>query len=941
MKLLITSLFALIVFALGAQIDKNQAKAASNFKSGKYKTYKNVNWNAVEKDEVEVKIEKDNNGQVEAIYLGKFKYKLSYQSLYDNKKTTGTHFTNGRLRLVYLKDRLYVFELFASKKFADLRFMVGKKQKKFDQTIEILKEYTEIINQEDEKADKYLRDNLSKTNPEKYYSKLDKEAEGLRHVVYKKMHGFIDANNDVVIPLEYQQTANSFYKGNTLAKKNGKFGAINKDNKQMVPIKFAGIYWAVSGAILCVNQDNTYTIFDTDGKEIISNLSYVEDKVFSDEAIYIKKGSKHGRITKRFSVEWILDNKEVDKLIEEENIYIATKTNGKVGLYNKDFESVLDFNYQSISPFSKELYIVQYQNKYGVYKLNHGFTTECLFKYDNDKLTFGDYIAELNNAGSLSFKNGYKTPLIKSKTPLLSFRDKYSESEPIFQNKVSRVKKEDKFGYVNDKGLVVFEPQFLQAKPHDVEGVVFGKTESGYGALAITKDTIIPFIYQKNVYAKDGIVVMSKSNRFYVYNTSGVKLAENLSNIDYPKNGTFKVEQNGLVGQLDKTGTIKWNNGTITHNQSFLDELTWTNNYDKVGNVGGDEYIRVEKEDKVGYVDIEGNILIPLIYKNGQPSFREDKCIVQTENNYSVIDRKNKVLFTFTGRVVDWGVFSDDALALTFDTGNEYPTLKVFNPTGKILFEVPHVDGAVTKIGDAFYVRTREQTGKSIYEFLLFDKNGKIMFENYALKSVSYYRDDIWKVSAKTGYGLLDESDLTFILPPVYDEIKTLNDEYWKFMIKSKSGRKEAWGVCDNQGKIKYNAIFKYVKYSYGTYSYSLINDLGSGEYECEKAPYINGSWYCGNDAVTNRIKFNVDLSLVIVNDTKEFQTFDAYSVYSGGSYKKLQIISLSPGEVYHLQGNRDGKLVLSKTTPGYYKGFFEATYAYQTGRVILLSKEL
>ncbi|MFK7787370.1 MAG: WG repeat-containing protein [Crocinitomicaceae bacterium] len=940
MKVVATLFFTFLLMNISAQIDKDQSKAAKEFKSGTYKLYKNASLVADEVGTIDVKVKKDENGNVTSIVLDKREYKLASYNLYGNEKVYGSHFESRRVDMIYMKDKLYTFEKSASGDLNRLLLVIAKKAKKLKNEAEAIKDYIPYMIEAKAKAREDILANLSKTNPDKYYSVLGKESGGLRHVVKDKMHGFIDAENNVVVPLEYEETSNAFYKGITLAKKNGKFGAINQENKTVVPLKHAGISWSISGTVLCVNSDNRYTVYDNKGNLLVDKLDYVEDEVFKDEAVYIKKNSKHGRILKSFEVEWMLDDSSIDKIMEESNAFIVFGENSKVGLLDQSMNPLLAVDFEEIALWADDLFRVKHLGKTGVYKLKSGFITECLYDYEKSDLSYNGWTGKTYTIGEIHWSNGFETPGVVSNTPLLPFRKDFTSSQPLFRGKLSRFKKGGKYGFIDENQSIVVQPIFTSASLYDFDGLIIVGNQNGKGVMNLQQDSIVPLNYDEIERIENGLIVAAKGSNKTVFTTKGIELINDLSEVGSFENGKAKVKKGNLSGVLDITGTVSWGDGTVSHNESFLSNLTWKDQYDEIGNVGQDEYIRVVKSGKVGFVDINGNVKIPLVYQDAQNLFREDKCGVKTDNGFAFIDRQNNVLFTFEGNVNEWGYFYNDRLTLKFNEGNDNPTLKIFDTKGTVLLSIENVNAPVQRKGKYYYISTDEDP-EYMYDYHLYDQKGNKMLSQYSIDGIRDFSEGVLRIETEDGFGLVDENDLSVILPPFYEDIKKLNEEYFKFCIKSRSGRKKAWGVCESNGKIVHNAIFSEVKYLVGTYKYTVFDSGRSGEYDCARAPYINGSWYCNNDAVTNIIKGNVDLSLVIVNDTDEYQSFGAYEVYGNGSHTLKENISLEPGEVYHLQGNKQGKFVLSKTTPGYYKGFFEAEYAYKLGQVLMLSKHM
>ena len=82
-----------------------------------------------------------------------------------------------------------------------------------------------------------------------------------------------------MFPLNYDY-ANSFSEGLAPVKKNGKWGALNKQGKVVVPLKFEGVLGDFSnGLASVVRKDNTQGFINTKGELVIpyKYFAYVDE----------------------------------------------------------------------------------------------------------------------------------------------------------------------------------------------------------------------------------------------------------------------------------------------------------------------------------------------------------------------------------------------------------------------------------------------------------------------------------------------------------------------------------------------------------------------------------------------------------------------------------------------------------------------------------------
>jgi hypothetical protein len=83
-------------------------------------------------------------------------------------------------------------------------------------------------------------------------------------------HGYIDIDNNIVIPAGKFDEINHFRNGFAIVSKTGKnYGLIDKNGKYIIKPKYDYIYEVDKGVYSCRTQSGEYKFFNTEGKEII------------------------------------------------------------------------------------------------------------------------------------------------------------------------------------------------------------------------------------------------------------------------------------------------------------------------------------------------------------------------------------------------------------------------------------------------------------------------------------------------------------------------------------------------------------------------------------------------------------------------------------------------------------------------------------------------
>jgi hypothetical protein len=157
-----------------------------------------------------------------------------------------------------------------------------------------------------------------------------------------------------------------------------------------------------------------------------------------------------------------------------------------------------------------------------------------------------------------------------------------------------KIKKNGKFGFINNKGDIVLEPVY------------------------------------DNVYASNpnGLAVVYKAKKYGIVNTKGTLIVP----LEY--NGAYFEFTEGMIGMKkgDKQGFL---------NEKGAEAVPFI--YDKV-DIFDNGLAKVKLNAKVGFVDKTGAVIIPLMYEDAFPFIKCDLLGVQLNKKQGFIDRQNKVV---------------------------------------------------------------------------------------------------------------------------------------------------------------------------------------------------------------------------------------------------------------------------------------------------------
>jgi len=188
-------------------------------------------------------------------------------------------------------------------------------------------------------------------------------SDGLIRVVSESSrHGFVDANGNVVIPLNYRG-AGDFSEGYArIIGDDGKYGTIDKQGEVVITPKY-DYMGSFENSVAIIDLDDKHGLVDYYGNEVIAPI--YDDRIdFGDaDVLKIRKNNKWGIIDKA--------GNEIIPLIYDyfanfnEGIALVRKDN-KYGFINVEGQPIIELKYDLAAEFKYGLSIVQNESMYGL-----------------------------------------------------------------------------------------------------------------------------------------------------------------------------------------------------------------------------------------------------------------------------------------------------------------------------------------------------------------------------------------------------------------------------------------------------------------------------------------------------------------------------------------------------------------------------------------------
>lgn len=268
------------------------------------------------------------------------------------------------------------------------------------------------------------------------------------------------------VSLQIFEETESFKNGIAIIKKENLYYLVNR-SFQKISKGYSEISTTNSKLYIC-NNNNLYGAIDTKGNTIIPFVYKKLGNFENGYAYYLS--NLYGlvdtnNITLNANWDWISS-------VDSNKVAIVKKENN-FGLINTSQQNLLNTNYDFISRCIKDIYIVVKNNKYGFYNS----TENCFYtdlEYDYNKSYAPTY-----------YTNGKQFKLIKLNDVALVDENgrisiNYKMYDDVFfaKNNLIRIKKNNKYGYVNRKLKAITSIEFDTAEDFNNNVAIVSKKET-------------------------------------------------------------------------------------------------------------------------------------------------------------------------------------------------------------------------------------------------------------------------------------------------------------------------------------------------------------------------------------------------------------------------------------------------------------------------------
>ncbi|MEG2289340.1 MAG: WG repeat-containing protein [Clostridium sp.] len=386
------------------------------------------------------------------------------------------------------------------------------------------------------------------------YEQVQSFDNGTALVKQNGLWGLIDKTNTVIIPFKYTEA--SMAPNNLISvKENDKYGCINLNGDVVVdfissdPIEISygsdkhtialitdnnkkgfidlatgfnvqpiydEIFYHGNGnnlVTLVVNNkvNNPNTIYANLDTQTIINPQYENPLYFQDGLASVKINGKYGYINtnNEIVIEPIYD----DSPCFTEGLAPASLS-GKYGYINTSGELVIPPIYDYTTLFYNGLAIVYLDNKSGLINTKGEFLCEPNFSQID---WYGD--SDIIPAAYIDDNGNFKYVCINKYGEIL-FETNYTKIMPLMSNSqdILQVKKNNKVGYINKKGIEILSPIYDNAR--QIGELFIVSTNNKYGLVGKYQKDLLKCEYTSITHFSENIFSISKDNKYGIYNAT-------------------------------------------------------------------------------------------------------------------------------------------------------------------------------------------------------------------------------------------------------------------------------------------------------------------------------------------------------------------------------------------------------------------------------------
>ena len=412
-----------------------------------------------------------------------------------------------------------------------------------------------------------------------------------------------------------------------------------------------------------LTKNKKYTLLNIGTLKFIGDVEYDSMTALPKGKFIVSKYNKYGVID-------ILANKIIPATydcIENSGDFFITKLGKNYGVLNDQGQKIVDFSFESITKTANNNFIV-------TKNINNVKSTVGLISSKGEGIleAIYTYISEVDaTTFNVTFNN--QCYLIDQSGTVIS--QKYTSLDPLSYvsstNLYLKAGLKNKQGLINIKGEVVIPllyESLNEAGDYIIVSNTIPKVGSRYGIIDQKGKVVLELKYKSIYFCGNNLFSINTNNlpkstvndcKLYSLTSNSFLTKDSFDSINQVENGLLMVEKNELVGYINELGETVVSpvyqpyygeeRGTGGDGGDGGEEKCYVglNSDENIANndiYNKTELLLVQLDEKIGYINFKGEIIIPIIYTYGSNFYKGMASVSDENQNKSIIDTKGKVI---------------------------------------------------------------------------------------------------------------------------------------------------------------------------------------------------------------------------------------------------------------------------------------------------------
>jgi tetratricopeptide (TPR) repeat protein len=449
-----------------------------------------------------------------------------------------------------------------------------------------------------------------------------------------------------------------------------------------------------------LTKNKKYTLLNIGTLKFVGDVEYDSMTALPKGKFIVSKYKKYGVID-------ILANKIIPvtyDCIENSGDYYITKLGKNQGVLNDQGQKIVDFSFETISKTENNNFIVSkninnVKSTFGLISSNGEGILEAVYTYvsEVDAATFN---VTFNNQCYLINQNG------------TVISQKYSSLDPLSYGSGSSIYLKaglkNKQGLINKNGEVAIPllyESIYEAGNYFIVSNTIPKVGIRYGIVDQKGKVVLELKYKNIDFCGNNLFSINTNNlpkstvtncKLYSLTSNSFLTKDSFDSISSIQNGLLQVQKNELIGYINELGETvvspvyqpyygdNSERGTGGDGEDGVEEKCYvSSNFDE--NIANydiydkTELLLVQLDEKIGYINFKGEIIIPIIYSYGSNFYKGMAAVTDPNDKKSIIDSKGVVIL-------------EDAEILYYYNNSKYAIAKQGNSFFKIDTETHKVE---------------------------------------------------------------------------------------------------------------------------------------------------------------------------------------------------------------------------------------------------------